>query len=130
MTIKITVDVEWEGRKAKGDVEWEGSRQQMLNAMRFVEDRAAAGGLTPQQLVKSVLVYMTTPGPGPGLRWNENEQEFQANVILYGVARFANEYVSDMPTYSFVDLAEQQDISAELTIRGDTISMKLHGEPK
>ena len=130
MAIKITVDVEWEGKKATGDIEWEGSRQEMLNAMRFVEDRAAAGGFTPQQLVKSVLVYMTTSGPGPGLLLNENEKEFQANVILYDVARFANEHATDMPTYSFVDLAEQQDVSAQLTMRGDTISMRLHGEPK
>jgi hypothetical protein len=130
MTIKIAVDVEWQGKKARSEIEWDGSAQEMLNAMHFVEERAAAAGVPPKQLVTSVLAHLTTPGPGSGLRWSEDEQEFPANVILYAVARFTNEHATDMSTYSFVDLAEQQDISAELTMRGDTIWMKLHGEPK
>jgi hypothetical protein len=128
MTVKITCDVVFNGKRAKGDIEWEGTREQMLNAMRFVEGRAAAAGVPPEQLVKSVLAYLTTPGPG--LRWTEDEEEFRANVVLYGVARLANEYATDMPALSLVDLAEQQDISAKITMRGDTITMELHGAPK
>jgi hypothetical protein len=46
--------------------------------------------------------------------------------------RYANEHAveSEMPTYSLVDLIEEQDIDAKVTMRGHTLSMELHGVPK
>ena len=51
-------------------------------------------------------------------------------IMVYGVVRLANEHGSEMPTYSLVDLIEEQDISAKVTVRGKEISMKVAGAPR
>jgi hypothetical protein len=126
MTITIAFDVETEGKRAKGDIEWNGSRREILNAMRFVEERAVAGGVTPEALVHSVYAHL----PTMGLREKRTERDFQGSVMVYGVVRYANEHAAEMPTYSLVDLVEEQDITAKVTVRGNELSMVISGTPQ
>ena len=126
MTIKIAFDVNAEGKHVKGGIEWEGTREQILAMMRYVEERAAAGGVTPENLMQSVYAHL----PTMGLREKRNEREFQQSIMVYGVVRLANEHGSEMPTCSLVDLIEEQDISAKVTVRGKEISMEVAGAPR
>ena len=50
-------------------------------------------------------------------------------VPLIRLLRRASNFKS-LFTYSLVDLIEEQDIDAKVTMRGHTLSMELHGVPK
>ena len=98
----------------------------MLDEVRFVEQMAAAGGFTPQQLVITTLSYL----PTLRVREDEHERVLQMRIIAYGVVRYANEHLTSMPAYSIVDLVEEQDISADLTMRDNKIKVEIGGAPR
>jgi hypothetical protein len=129
MTIKIAFDVKLEGRHVKGDIEWEGTRENLLALMRDVEERAVRSGHTPEQLVQSAYAHL----PTMGLREKRSKRELQSSIMVYGVVRLTNEHAteSEMPTYSLVDLVEEQDIFAKVTMRGSKthhqLSMEING---
>jgi hypothetical protein len=93
MPIKITFDVDVEGRHVRGDFTWEGTRENLLNLMRSVEEAAAKDGLDLDHLVRVVYARLPTTGP------REARNEFQYDVMVYGVVRYANKVaaVSEMP---------------------------------
>jgi hypothetical protein len=132
MTIKIAFDVKLGGKHVGGGIEWEGTREQILAMMRDVEARAARNGVTPEHLVQSVYAHL----PTMGLREKRNERELQSSLMVYGVVRLTDEYAteSEMPTYSLVDLVEEQDIFAKVAVRGSEthhkISMEINGAPQ
>jgi hypothetical protein len=129
MTLRIAFDVKLGAKHVRGGIEWVGTRAQTLAVIRFVEERAAAGGFTPEQLVQSVYAHL----PTMGLCEERDKGDFQRSLMVYGVIRYANEYASEMPTESLVDLIEAQDIFAKVTMRGDKthheLSMEINGAP-
>jgi hypothetical protein len=98
----------------------------MLDEARFIEQIAAKSGVTPRQLVRTTLSYL----PWLGVREDEDERVLQIRIIAYGVVRFANEQAPPPPAASIVDLIDEQDLSAHLTMRGHEITVKIDAAPR
>jgi 2-keto-4-pentenoate hydratase len=130
MTLRIAFDVKLKGKHVRGGIEWEGTRAEILALMRYVEQRAAAGGCTPELLVQSVYAHL----PTMGLRDERVKGDFQRSLMVYGVVRYADKYASaTMAAGSLVDLVEVHDINAKVKMRGNKthheLSMEINGAP-
>src|SRR5262245_64659842 len=89
--------------------------------MYFVAAQADEAGITPQVLGTSLLYHL----PTTGIADDPAEREFQMMAILDVVFRMT---ITEHPDTLVCDVAAQQDIVVDLTVRDKHISGHLCGQ--
>ena len=117
---KITVSIEAEGQ-GSFKFDWEGDVQELQDNIDEIERLARRNGLDPDEFVKAALMQFPSTGPtaGPG-------GEPQRMVILCAILRLAEEHADKLPA-PVLDCLAEQDITANVTIRGTELSMVIAG---
>jgi hypothetical protein len=117
---KITVSIDAEGQ-GSFTFDWEGGVQELQDNIDEIERLARRNGLDPDAFVKAALMRFpsTDPITGP-------DGETQRMVILCAILRLAEDHADKLPA-PVLDYLAEQDITANVTIRGTKLSMVITG---
>jgi hypothetical protein len=100
---------------------WEGTQGDIDNIMTFIEDQAAAAGITPEQLAQSTLRYL----PTMGVMKEPGAQQIQMMAIMYTVLNCPTK-TPGRPG-SVHRYAADEHIVARLTVSDRDVAVRLEG---
>jgi hypothetical protein len=117
---KITVSIDAEGQ-GSFTFDWEGGVQELQDHIDEIERLVRGHGLDPDEFVKAALLQFPSTGPIAG-----PNGEPQRMVILCAILRLAEEHADKLPA-PVLDCLAEQNITANVTIRGTELSMVIAG---
>ena len=121
-TINVNIDAEADGKeKLRFSFSWNGDREQIQRAMDFVTQTAVQIGLTPQQFAQSILIGL----PETGVMQDEAPQQVQMMAIVFAIVDYA---AAEVPG-PILDVVAEQDITAAIIIRDETVEIAIEGAP-